>query len=220
MLFWPGHAGHFLGFLISLDKRTYPIHQPNIDVATITSRKDHYTFKNIGWKYGGWRNFHKSFLEDVNLSGTEFKRIDNFLNENYDMYTTVGTPQHFRSYFPALSAKYFDKVSKVNYLLIELSPELQWVIDEFCKNNHNFPNPPGFEFPQDFHDCFNNYKKNNNPYIINLDNVLYGKDTFVEEYTKLNQHLGLPLHLDDAIEFYSDWYKARKMHNLPISKPR
>ena len=217
--FWPGHAGHFIGFLLSLDQRTYPIHNPKDDIATITSRKDYYSFKNLIWKYGSWRNFHIAFLQDLNLGRTEFKRIDNFLNSDFDTYTTLATPQHFKSYFPVLKEKYLDKNLKVNYLTIHLSKHLDWVVDEFCKNNNNFPNPPGHIFPKDFHECFDDYQKTYNPYVINLDNIFYGLSSFLDEYTKLNNHIGLPLHIEDATEYYKDWYTARKMHTLQIQNP-
>jgi len=219
MLFWPGHAGHFLQFLLSLDNKTYPIHNPDTDISTIVSRKDHYSFKDAVWKNGGWGKFHIKFLKLQSHTLTENIRMENFLNsEVHDTYTTILTPINHDNMMVEIN-KHIGSMTKVNYLIVELSPSLNYVIDDFKSSNHGYPTPAGVMPKPEFQAIYDNYKATKNPYVIKLDNLFYGADTFVAEYEKLNNQLGLPLHTADASEMYADWYDERRLRRSNIVKP-
>jgi hypothetical protein len=219
ILFWPGHAGHFLQFLLSLDNKTYPIHHPDVDISTIVSRKDSYSFKNAVWKNGGWGNFHGTFLKYKNHVFSEGLRIENFLNSAlHDTYTTIVTPRNHNDMMTEIN-KHIGSMTKVNYLIVELSPSLNYVIEDFKESNHGYPTPVGVTPKPEFQAIYDNYKATKNPYVIKLDNLFYGQDTFTTEYTNLNNHLNLPLHSQDALEMYVDWYNERKIARSNVVKP-
>lgn len=221
LLFWPGHAGHFLQFLLSLDDKTYPIHHPDVDINTITSRKDTYSFKNAIWKHNGWGKFHISFLKNQSHLGTEYSRIHNCLNsKKHDTYTTIVSPRNLNEMMTKIQNEFMERMTHVNYLIVDLSPNMEFVIDDFKKNNDNYPSPPGVPHPVESQIAYDNFKSQYSPYVIKLDNLFYGQDIFIEEYTKLNNHLNLPLHIQDAQEMYAAWYRERRIGRLNIAKPQ
>jgi len=223
--FWPGHAGHFLQFLLSLDSKTYPICHPDTDITTISSRKDLYSYKDIVWKHGGWAKFHISFLKSQDQLYTDLLRMNSFLSSiDHDTYTLVTTPINFNSIYYKLvynkaDEEFFNSIDNVNHILVELDPKLQYVIDDFKKNNHNYPTPPGITPKSEYQAVYDKFKLDYNPYVVKLENLFYGPDTFVTEYTNLNNHLNLPLHTQDALEMYNDWYNERRLGRLNIAKP-
>jgi len=218
--FWPGHAGHFLQFLLSLDSKTYPICHPDTDITTISSRKDLYSYKDIIWKFGGWGKFHIAFLKGQNHIYTESLRIESFLESTtHDTYTVIATPINYLTMIDRIQTYYASSIDNFNYVTVELSPNLLYVIDDFKTNNHGYPTPPGITWKEGYQGIYDNFKSDHNAYSVTLDNLFYGPDTFVTEYTNLNNHLNLPLHTQDALEMYNDWYNERKLGRLNIAKP-
>lgn len=220
ILFWPGHAGHFIQFLLSLDNKTYPIYNPKVEIDTIPPRKNLYSFKNAVWKNGGWGNFHASFMINKSHVVTEAVRIQKFIeSETHDTYTAIASPKNLNELLDKIETDFLSSVDQVNYLNVELSPNLEYVIEDFKRNNHSFPTPADLPPFPEMITVFNNYKSEHNPYSISLDNFFYGQDTFLTEYTNLNNHLGLPLHTADALELYIDWYNERKIARSNVVKP-
>jgi hypothetical protein len=220
LLFWPGHAGHFLQFLLSLDSKTYPICHPDTDITTISSRKDLYSFKDIIWKFGGWGKFHTTFLKRRDHIYTESLRIESFLESTtHDTYTVITVPLNYLTMIDRIQTHYASSIDNFNYIIVELNPNLQYVIDDFKTNNHGYPTPPGITFKPEYQAIYDKFKLDYNPHIVKLENLFYGPDTFVTEYTNLNNHLNLPLHTQDALEMYNDWYNERKLGRLNIAKP-
>jgi hypothetical protein len=220
LLFWPGHAGHFLQFLLSLDSKTYPICHPDTDITTISSRKELYSYKDIISKYKTWVNFHINFLKSKDHRYTESLRIRKFIDSlDYDTYTAITTPLNYTSIYDKIQSTFASSIDNINYIFVELDPKLQYVIDDFKKNNNNYPTPPGITPKSEYQVVYDQFKLDYNPYVVKLENLFYGPDTFVTEYTNLNNHLNLPLHTQDALEMYNDWYNERRLGRLNIVKP-
>ena len=198
----PGYGGHFIQFLLSLDKCTVPCIDKNTTFSQIdNSRKEHYSFKDLRKKHGHWLKHHKQY-DGMNLDELVIRElVDN------DQYHTANLQVHPYEFFHTGLMEYLQSTKEVSikHLQISVSPKYEYVIDMFKICNSNFPKLRPFE--EEMNEMIT---KNFNPYIINFDNFISGEEHFVDEYTKINNHLQLPLHLDDALELYRDWYVERR----------
>ena len=208
IIYKPGYGGHFIQFLLSLDKSTVPCINKDTTFTQIHNlRKDYYSFKNLRKTYGRWVNHHKLY-DGMNID----ELIINELTSN-SLYNTANIQAHPAEFYAGLHdyllnynlVKDYIIPMSTNYMQVEVSPKYEYVIDLFKICNGNFPKlrPNEEELNQKF-------TKDYSPYIINFDNFILGEEYFIEEYTKLNNHLQLPLYLDDALELYHDWYNERR----------
>ena len=201
IIYKPGYGGHFIQFVLSLDKSTVPIISRGVDFTQVPeSRKEFYSFKDLRKKYGHWWNHHKKY------QGRDFDQsaVHELLNNS--AYHTLNIHAHPYEFYNTKLVEFLQNVNvSVNYLQIELSPKYEYVIDIFKVCNGNFPElRPGEE------EMNKKITEELSPYIINFDNFVLGEGHFVEEYTRISNHLQLPLYLDDAIEMYRDWYIERR----------
>lgn len=201
IIYKPGYGGHFIQFLLSLDKSTVPCIDKNTTFTQIhNSRKDYYSFKDLRKKHGRWFDHHRLY-DGINLD----QLIINELLQNTE-YHTANLQVHPLEFYNTSLITYLQEINvTVNHMQIQVSPEYEYVIDRFKVSNGSFLNyRPGEE------EMNKKITENCSPYFINFDNFILGKEYFVEEYTKINNHLQLPLHLDDALEMYRDWYVERR----------
>lgn len=201
IIYKPGYGGHFIQFILSLDKSTVPIISRGVDFNQMPeSRKEFYSFKDLRKTYGHWWNHHKKY------QGRDFDQsaVHELLNNNN--YHTLMIHAHPYEFYNTKLVEFLQNVNvSVNYLQIQLSPKYEYVIDIFKACNGNFPElRPGEEGMNQ------KITEQLSPYIINFDNFILGEGHFVEEYIKISNHLQLPLYLDDAIEMYRDWYIERR----------
>ena len=195
VVYKPGYGGHLIEFLLSLDPSTMPWVRAGSSIQDVLpSRKDHYSFKDIVKTHGHWKKHHIQF-------GTESSSFTSFVNSNYQIFCVAIHPFEFYRWDLLDRLKQFN----VNYLHLSLSPQREHIIDSFKKRNNNFPVLRPGEDEED-----QQYRKDFNPFVINFDNFIIGEETFIAEYRRINEHLNLPLHLDDALEMYRDWYVERK----------
>jgi hypothetical protein len=202
IVYKPGYGGHFIEFLLSLDPSTMPWVRAGSTVEEVNlSRKTHYSFKNIVKIHGHWQQHHIPFR-------TERESFTSFLaNETYHTFCAAVHPHEFYKW--SLTDLFSEHPVHVNYLLLSLSPEREYIIDAFKVSNNNFPVLRLGEEEQN-----KQYREEHQPIVISLDNFIIGEEAFVAEYKKMNEYLALPLHLDAAIEMYRDWYSERKFTSL------
>jgi hypothetical protein len=195
----PGHAGHFISIILSIDDITFlPSKYPPKDQLL-----KNLSYKNINWVHGSWEEFHKSY------SVEPWEGIPEFFQSDKKIYTAIFHPSKLERLLE-ISKDNLPKLN-VNWIQIELSPELEFINDDFKKRNGNWPK-------RSFHDE-KNYaliKQKFNPYIINLDNVFYGLESFIFEYKKLCDYINVPYHLDIVIPYYNDWLPTRKLHRYDL----
>lgn len=218
VIYLPNYAGNFIRFILSLDERTYPIHHYDQRYDDIkTSRKLLYSYKNLLHRYGAWDAFEQKFISPAR------DPLPLFLNQDtYLIHTLTAHPGPRRNglgFSEGFLKKYEDVLLdlNVNYLQVRLSEKYSSMPDFFNeKIGHNMR--AGFPLSHITDDQNKEYKnydrdftKKYNPYQINLDSFLEGKDSFITEYEKVSDHLGLYPHIDDALELYEDWYRARKI---------
>jgi hypothetical protein len=202
IVYKPGYGGHFVEFLLSLDPSTMPWVRAGSTVDEVNlSRKSHYSFKNIVSTHGHWQKHHIPFR-------TERESFTAFLaNETYHTFCAGVHPAEF--YRWSLTELFSKYPVQVNYVLLSLSPEREYIIDAFKASNNNFPLLRPGEEEQN-----TQYQQEHRPFVINFDNFILGEASFADEYTRINEHLALPLHLDDALEMYRDWYAERRFTSL------
>ena len=197
IIYKPGYGGHFIRLLLSIDKSTFPFLLKNKTFEFCDQNRLYSSYKNLKEKYGHWSNHHGQFIHNnliyfYLLKNTKYKSV-NLASHPLDVYDkTTFINNHSLIY-------------KINYLQVSLSEQYEYVIDNFKKNNNGFP-----ELRPNENYIDEKIKQEFSPYIINFDNFILGEDHFVEEYTKLNKYLQLPLHLDSGLEMYRDWYIERK----------
>ena len=206
IVYKPGYGGHFIKFLLSLDPSTMPWVRAGSTVDEVNlSRKTHYSFRDLVKAHGHWYNHHTTFKTSNN-------EYDTFMNnKEYDTFCSAIHPQEYYSWFYSWSMSESDRLKnvRINYLQVSLSARLEPIIDAFKVSNNNFPRlRPGEEEQNE------QYQKEYQPFVINFDNFIIGEEAFVAEYKRMNEYLALPLHLDDAIEMYRDWYAERKFTSL------
>jgi len=203
VVYKPGYGGHFIEFLLSLDPSTMPWVRAGSSIQDVLlSRKDHYSFKDIVKTHGHWQKHHIPFR-------TELSSFTSFVNSNYQIFCVAIHPfEFYRGGFLDLPKQF-----NVKYLHVSTSPHREHIIDSFKKRNNNFPVLRPGEDEED-----QQYRKDFNPFVINFDNFIIGEETFIAEYRRINEYLNLPLHLDDALEMYRDWYVERnfKLDQLPV----
>jgi len=201
IIYKPGYGGHFIQFLLSLDKCTVPCIDKNTTFNQIdNSRKDYYSFKNLRKKHNRWINHHKLY-DGMNID----ELIITELSSN-SLYHTANIQVHPFEFYNTGLVEYLQNINmSINYLQVSISTKYEYVIDTFKLCNGGFPKlRPDEEIMNQI------ITQDYSPYIINFDNFILGEGHFVEEYTKLNNHLQLPLHLDSALEMYRDWYIERR----------
>ena len=200
IVYKPGYGGHFIEFLLSLDPSTIPWMRTGSTVDEVNlSRKTHYSFRDLGKTHGLWNNYHNTFRSDVYMYHTFMN------NKEYDTFCVAIHPHEYYGWSVSDQLKNV----RINYLQVSLSARLEPIIDAFKVSNNNFPVlRPGEEEQNE------QYQKEYQPFVINFDNFIIGEEAFVAEYTRMNEYLALPLHLDDAIEMYRDWYAERKFTSL------
>ena len=201
IVYKPGYGGNFITFLLSLDSSTKPYVPKNTTLTNDSERMIFYSYKNINHRYGMWRNHHNAFFFE-NIE----ERFQSFLNDPiYNTYTISIHPTHFYDYnFKESLARQHNL--KINYIVINLSSNLEYLIDNFKKQNNNFPNLGWNE-----NELNDSYIQSYNPYVIQFDNFMFGRDQFLEEYTKMNTFLNLPMHTENALKLYDDWYIERNI---------
>ena len=199
LAYLPGHAGHFISIILSTGEykflpNKYPKHENLLN---------HLSFKDVKWKHGTWESFHRSYSVDP------WDGIKEFMVSNKNMYTALFHPSKYHRIIRFCTNEL--KLLKTNWLLVTLSPELEFINDEFKKRNGNWPRNSSHE-----EKMYVNIKNWHNPYCINLDNIFKGVDSFVFEYTKLCDHLLIIPNLDVVIPYYKDWYTERKLHRYKL----
>ena len=201
IIYKPGYGGHFIQFLLSLEKSTVPCISKDTTFSQVdNSRKDYYSFKNLRKKHNRWVNHHKLY-DGMNIDELILKELT-----SNSLYHTANLQIHPFEFYNTGLVEYLQNVkASVNYLQVTVSPKYEYVIDAFKLCNGNFPIlRPNEEAMNE------KISQDHSPYVINFDNFILGEGHFVEEYTKLNNHLQLPLHLDSALEMYRDWYIERR----------
>jgi hypothetical protein len=193
VIYKPGYGGHFIEFIMSLDPSTVcwlPVGHSRYGehITDIAERVTLYSFKNLRAQYGHWQKHHIPFRSEPN-------RIEEWQKSHVPVYNFSLHPHEFVTKYSHVTANMFQ---------VQLSSNLEYVIDDFKKANGNFPMLRNGE-----------EEKNSaittiySPYIINFDNFILGEDTFVPEYEQLMKSCDLPTHLDAALTLYRDWYIER-----------
>ena len=203
IIYKPGYGGHFIQFLLSLDKSTVPCISKDTTFSQINnSRKDYYSFKNLRKNFGRWINHHKLY-DGMNIDELILKELI-----SNSLYNTANLQVHPHEFYKLRIDSYLNHLPiTINYIQIIVSPKYEYVIDTFKVCNGNFPKLRPNE------DTMNQkITQDYSPYIINFDNFILGEEHFIDEYINVNNHLQLPLHLDDALELYRDWYVERRFN--------
>lgn len=156
-----------------------------------------YSFKEH--EIGKWREGHKGFPDWSVLLQRHKEKLD-----KYPLSVVAIHPYELFGKVPYLL---FNK--KVMHFQISVHPDLMYVIDRFKKANNGFPVLRNTENTQSLA-----YYQGCNPFVINFDAFLKGEETFVAEYERIHTHFPAPMHLDDALELYRDWYIARKVSSF------
>ena len=222
VVYIPGLAGKFTQFLISLHLTTRPFVVPGTTIIdTSVNRFTLYSYKDLYTRHGSWGEHHRKIFDEFND-----QLYNEFLNSNYTHYNYCNHPHEF--YLPPFHrqiVKKYPNIKKiytnryvcamlqnkiqqehlqVRYLQMAVSEQYQPMIDEFKVKNGNFPS-----IRPDEENKNSQFTKDYNPYVINLDNYFIGESNFLEEYTKLMNHLGIPTQDELALELYRDWIEAR-----------
>ena len=201
IIYKPGYGGNFITFLLSLDSSTKPYVPKNTTLENDSDRMIFYSYKNIVQRYGKWMNHHNAFFFE-----NKEVMLESFINDpKYDMYTLSMHPTHFYNYnFKETIDR--NQGLKVNYIVINLSSNLEYLIDNFKKQNNSFPT---LGWNED--ELNNSYIQSYNPYSIQFDNFMFGQSKFLEEYRKMNEFLNLTVHTTNALKLYDDWYMERNI---------
>jgi len=175
-----------------------------------------YSYKNIMYKYGSWDVFEQSFISPAR------DPLPLFLNQDKFHIFTLTNHAGPKSDGPGFSECFFTDYASIiptlniNWLNVTLSEKYKTMPDFFDstvgKRNQIGP-PVRYTNPKQLLKWLKwrqEYIDKYNPYNINLDAFLEGPDSFVAEYEKVSLHLNLTPHIDDALELYQDWYKARR----------
>ena len=206
IMYLPGWGGTFTNFVLSLDNSTFPWLPNSVDVNSEYNRKELFSFKNIRTEYNNkvyksaWQNFHRSFkLTSDNV--LEFLAQDRFTTLTISVH-----PIEFYQYYennPDNPLKH-ESVT-VNYYALTLDPSLEYIITEFKKENESFP------LLRPNEDLM--YKKYIDDFALQLfsfDSYIQGESAFTAEYLRMCSTMNIPVHLDDALELYRDWYVERR----------
>ena len=196
-----GYGGNILRFLLSLHDHTYPLY-PRGEINRDRPRHEIYSFKNLKWKYGNWREYEES---QGKIRSIDY--VSMFLNQEATQYTTLTVADHTDE---ANFEIFRNGNIKLNFITIDVSEKYLPYINSFLQTE--MKNPTNIN---EYHNRFNDiekYKKNFNPYVVNHDCFLEGEESFLSEYKQLLTHLNYPHDeniLNDALTLYRGWHSAR-----------
>ena len=83
-----GYGGNILRFLLSLHDHTYPLY-PRGEINRDRPRHEIYSFKNLKWKYGNWREYEES---QGKIRSIDY--VSMFFNQEATQYTTLTVADH------------------------------------------------------------------------------------------------------------------------------
>jgi hypothetical protein len=200
IIYLPGYGGNFITNILSLNDLAYFYSKNSI---TSNNKKEILSFKDIQIKYGHWINHHNQYKDSYD--------INDFIKFFKDKKTKFANmrmhPFEFYSYFEEniKKIKKYNSKAILNYCQVNLSLELEHVIDKFKITNGGFPILRNGELQ-----LSTKFKNEYNPFIINFDNFILGEKTFIAEYERICNYLDIPIQLEDALLLYKDWYIERK----------
>ena len=191
IVYLPGHAGHFLRFLFSIDQTTFPWVFKDKELNEI-NRSNNFYFDILHNEPKLWFTFHKNMID-------QFDGLDMFINSDYEKQINIIHPHEF---FSLMHNNLEYKDLQINYIGINFSQtnknQLYNVVRPHIRKNE----------PEE--DLL--FKLTYDPFIINFDNFLSSKDLFMYEYERVNQYLDLPNYHDQAWNMLYTWKLARKIH--------
>lgn len=204
IVYIPGYAGNFLQLLLSLDPSTYPW-LPE-ETADPNNRKNLYSFKKLQDKENIWLSHHLQYDWPLNkFTNSEQKEFNNLVMSIH--------PNNFYMNIDQLQSLTDD--IKINYLCIEVSDLVKSIhIDQFKERNGGFPHVREGDIEN-----YDKFKKEFNPFVINLDMMFATETEFVNEYSKVCKHLSLARQDNAAIEFYQNWREARSVDRTTVYSP-
>lgn len=192
IFYLPGYAGMFLKLILSLDKKTYPYLPFEADLAD--DRKDWYSFNSLRDPNKLWLSHHCNF----HWSNDFFEK---------DEYSILVTGIHPKDFVNKRTNMGFPAGTKVNYLSVHASPEIELEhIEGFRNRNNGFPIISDEDVT-----IFNELVSTYDTFRINLDMFFSSESDFVTEYVRICNHLSIEPIVADALVMYRDWRETRNV---------
>ena len=202
IVYLPGYAGNFLQLLLSLDPSTYPW-MPE-ETQDPNKRKNSYSFKGLQNKESIWASHHIQLNWPMNK----------FIQDQQEKFKNVVVSIHPNDFYKVIDQLQANDI-RINYLGVQISDAAKTKhIDEFKERNGGFPHLREGDIEN-----YERFKKEFNPFMINLDMIFLTETEFVDEYIRVCEHLSLTPQYSAAIEFYQEWREARSVDRTTIYSP-
>lgn len=201
IVYMPGHAGNFLIRLFGLSSTVMPILQIAeletlicnwTSISKNFNKLEKYKFSDVGEKYTGWQEFHRSYADYLNAPQY---RILNFISGQQFDYIYAIHPYEF--------VKVFVPVEDTEIYHVELDASYDlWVESE--QRRLDFATRRGEAL------MFNDIKTNHSTKPISLTQLLGSDSEFLHEYNRVCNQMNIVPVPDQALILLNDWKSVRK----------
>jgi len=186
-----GHCGNIVKYLLSLHEDTFPLTTPY--------RSD--PFKKITSDHA-WDKF------ELSLYKTPAEWYELFFNQS--KYKTITIAEH--SYNVVGESHQFTNFDELQYIGIRAGKVFHKYDHKWKHKQNLLVNRIDYPFTPITKSHVEQFDRDYDPYMINIDNFVQGEEKFLAEYRKLLTHL--KYHIDNdtinsALSLYRNWYKAR-----------
>ena len=200
ILYMPGHAGNFVARLFSLTDDTMPLLSQHylqhcIESGGIPSdfnRLNRYKFSHVPEEFDNWQQFHNS-CADFN-DWPHYNLLNIFSKEKFSRIVFPLHPHEFIANFSNSDSEFY-------YVDLDLDRWGSWVDTQQEKLN--------FYYRDNEHQQFQDLKKNYNMQSISLDRLLESQRSFLAEYARVCELMGVVPLPHQALALRKDWMSVR-----------
>jgi len=202
ILYLPGHAGNFIARLFSLGQETMPLIPKDILSDCVDSnqsipddfdRLKNYQFSDVTKKFNNWQLFHRHYAD--------YKE-----NFHYQTVNSLRKSQYSRIVFPMhpyeFDSDFVDHGnSEFYYVDLDLDIWDEWVDSEQEKLQ--------FLTRTLEKNQFENFKNKHSMKAISLSQLLHSQSSFLEEYHRVCDVMGISPDVESALWLREDWMSVR-----------
>jgi hypothetical protein len=196
----PGQAGNFIARLFSLTDDTMPLLTRNYLQYCIESggipadfdRLQSYKFSSVLEKFDNWQHFHNSYADFNDWS--HYNLLNIFSKEQF---SRIVFPLHPHEFIASLS----DSAAEFYHVDLDVDKWGAWVDTQ--QQNLNF------YYRDNEYQQFEDLKKNYNMQSISLDQLLESQRSFLAEYNRVCDLMGIVPLPQQALALRKDWMSVR-----------
>lgn len=206
IFYLPGHAGNFVSRLFSLDPGTMPLLTKqtleqclkNAHIPNDFDRLEHYQFSSVLQDFDSWQKFHRSYADFKEFS--RYNLLNVFCKKKF---SRIVFPLHPHEFIRDEFIENFnsDLTAELYYVDLDLDQWGSWIHEQQQKLNFQYRGPE--------HQQFHELKEKYNMQPISLDRLLESQRSFLIEYNRVCDLMGIVPLPQQALALRQDWMSVR-----------